>query len=185
MSKKKKHNISKRAAKGSLQNNPARSTKRRISWGIILAIISLGISLIIFWPRLSVDRGEDLDSQNPFKTSFVVNNDGYIFCYPIHYSLAIKKVELENNINLINVGISGFDEDIPKLCPNNSSTLSLQRTLAIPPNFLKSAEIYIDLFYKPLWIPSFFDPIFKDSYRFKVAKKASGDYVWQKYYTDK
>lgn len=141
--------------------------------------------MIIFWPRLSVDRGEDLDSRNPFKTSFVVNNNGYVFCYPIHYSLAIKKVELENNINLTNVGMTGFDEDIPKLCPNNSSTLSLQRTLAIPPNFLKSAEIYIDLLYKPSWIPSFLETMFKDSYRFKVARKANGDYVWQKYYTDK
>jgi hypothetical protein len=185
MAKKRKHNISKRAKIASQKNNPKKSQKKRVSWGIILAIVSLGISLIAFWPRLSVDCGESLDSQNPFKTSFVVKNEGYVFCYPVHYSLAIKKVELENNINLIDIGITGFDEDIPKLCPNDSSTFSLQRTIAIPPNFLKSAEIYIDLSYKPSWLPSWLNNIFQDSYRFKVARKANGDYVWQKYYTNK
>lgn len=187
MAKKKKHNISKRA-KGTLpRTNRSKSQKRRISWEVILAIVSLGISLtslIIFWPRLSIDQGEIIDPKNPFKTSFVIKNDGYVFCYPVHYSLSFKKVELKG-LSIIGVEMEGFDEDIPRLCPNDSSTFSLRRTIDMPANFVQAAEIYIDLSYKPQWLPVRFSRIFSSSHRFKVTQKENGDYIWQKYFADK
>lgn len=147
----------------------------------ICTIVSFVLSFVVFWPRISVDTGEALDPRNPFSIPFMVKNDGYLLSYSIHHSLSIKNIELKNKIIFNGGEMSGFDEDIPKLRPNNSSAISIQRTIGVAPDFVESAEIYIDLSYKTSWIPH----TFKDSYRFKMARKSNGDYVWQKKYDDK
>lgn len=68
-------------------------TKISIS-GIVVSLVTLS-SLIIFWPRMSVDSGETSDPRNPFMSSFVISNDGYGFCYPVKYSLNMKKMRLK------------------------------------------------------------------------------------------
>jgi hypothetical protein len=161
--------------------------------GILFSAVTLALSLLVLWPRLSVDPGEMLNDRKPFTTSFVVANDGYLFCYPVRFSLSVKQMNLQNNINFTNDEFSGFERDIPTLCPNDKSSLPLGRTLDMPPNFVESAEIYIEISYKPSWIPVWIpswvqvklNSFFSDSYRFKTARKVNGEYIWQRYYKDK
>lgn len=156
----------------------------KINMSVVLAIctiVSFVLSFVVFWPRISVETGEALDPRNPFSIPFIVKNDGYLLCYSVHHSLNIKNIELKNQIIFKGGGVEGLDEDIPKLCPNNSSAISIQRMFGMPSDFVEKAEIYIDLSYKTRWIPH----TFKDSYRFKMARKSNGDYVWQKKYDDK
>jgi hypothetical protein len=42
--------------------------------------------------------------------------------------------------------------------------------------------VNINILYKPSWLPSFFNRFFQDSFRFKVARKKNGDYVWQQFF---
>lgn len=156
---------------------------RHIRLSVILVLSCLGIlaNVVVFWPRISVDPSVMFDSRNPFQSTFLVKNDGYLFCYSVHYSLNAKKVELTGHNVLSNIGLSGFDDDIDSLCPNDSSTISLKHTIGAPPYSIESAEIYIDLLYKPLWLPF----SFHNSYRFKADKMANGDYFWKKTFNDK
>ena len=80
--------------------------------------------------------------------------------------------------------MSGFTENIDRLCPNDSSTISLQKTFKLPPNFVHYAEIYIDLSYKPTWL-TWLPFNFNDSYRFKADRTINGNYFWQKFFNDK
>ena len=182
----KKKRSSKRPKKASPESTPRKPAK--LSWlptkylSSLLAIASFVISLVVFWPRLSVDRDEILDPRKPFSSTFLVKNDGYGFCYPVHYSVTYNKIVTLGGGQIKNIGIDGFGEDIPKLCPNKSSTISIERFLVVPPNSIKSADMNIDIQYKPSWMPSFFNRFFQDSFKFKVARKENGDYVWQKYY---
>jgi hypothetical protein len=183
----------KRTSKSSKKSSPKSIPKPapKVSWtpklkmSVILAVCtvaSFALSLVVFWPRFSVERDEILDPQKPFSSSFLVKNDGYGFCYPISYSVGFKDVVFFGGGGISNIGLSRPDEDIPALCPNKSSTISLERFLVAPPSSIKSAEIYIDLSYKPSWVPSFFERFLHDSFRFKVARKENGDYVWQKFF---
>lgn len=184
MTKKKKitSKTSKRSSPKSSQQKLARTRWLSFEkYSYLLAVASFLVSLIVFWPRISVETSDPLDPRNPFSIPFMVKNDGYLLSYSVHHSLSIKNIELKNKISINGGGMSGFDEDIPKLCPNNSSAISIQRTIGVPSDFVESAEIYIDLSYKTQWIPL----IFKDSYRFKLARKSNGDYVWQKKFNDK
>jgi hypothetical protein len=182
----KKKRTSRRAKKTSPKSTPRKFAK--LNWlstnhlSSMLAIASFVLSLVVFWPRLSVERDEIFDPRKPFSTSFLVKNDGYGFCYPIQYSVLFKNVELIDGGKISNVGMSGFGERIIRLCPNKSSTISLEHFLAMPSNSIKTAEINISLNYKPTWVPQFLKHFFEDSFRFKVARKKNGDYIWQKYF---
>lgn len=166
------------------QKSPTNKNQKKSISGIVLSVVTLS-SLIIFWPRLSVDSGETLDPSNPFMSSFIITNDGYGFCYPVKYSLSMKNMRLKNNITFAGGGVSGFGEDIPMLCPNDKTTISLQKTYSMPPGFVEYAEIYIDLSYAPTWIPSWFAHIFTDIYRFQANRKENGTYFWQRLFKDK
>jgi hypothetical protein len=112
----------------------------------IIGIISIVISLIIFWPRITIDTGEPLDPREPFSTPFVIKNEGYILSYSIFHSLSCKRIELKNKI-VHNYGqVHEIDDNIPRLRPNESTTISIQHTFRQPPDYVVSAEIYIDLF---------------------------------------
>lgn len=167
------------------EEQPTATKKTKISIsGFALTLVSLS-SLIIFWPRLSVNNGETTNPQKPLMSSFIISNDGYGFCYPVKYSLSIKNMRLKNDINFTGGGVSGFGEDIPRLCPNDNTTISLQKTYDLPPGFIEYAELYIDLSYAPAWVPAKFTFIFEDSFRFQMSRKGNGDFFWQRLFKDK
>ena len=141
--------------------------------------------LVVFWPRISVDPSSMFDSRNPFQSTFQVKNDGFFICYSIESTVNLKKVNLPG-ITFHGGGISGAPglEEISRLCPNDRSDISLKNTLSSPPFSIISAELYIDLAYKPTWL-TWLPYNFHDSYRFKAERTAQGDYFWRRLFTDK
>jgi hypothetical protein len=185
----KKKRTSKQSKKASQKTTPRKSTKLPSSpkskMAVILSLCTIGsfvLSLVIFCPRFLVERDDVLDPSKPFSSAFLIKNDGYGFCYPVSYSVGFEDVVLFDGGGISGINSMCQDEHIPRLCPNKSSTISLERFLVTPANSIKSAEIYINLNYKPSWAPPIFGRFFRDSFRFKVSRKANGDYVWQKFF---
>lgn len=92
-----------------------------LSW--IIVLITVGGFLFTIHPRISIEPGESLDPLQPFKTSFIIKNDGYWRLVDIDYSLTIDKMKTINNDRLENVGFGGLSEKIDKLGANESSTI--------------------------------------------------------------
>jgi hypothetical protein len=134
--------------------------------------------LFVVWPRVSVSPGEVFELYDPFKTPFVIKNDGYLPITNINYSLAVDNAEFEREISFTNVSFLNFGDSISKLAANRSSAIFIRRTIGMPPGYLKSAEVNIVLNYKPYLIPY----TFKETFRFKTEKKTSGAYVWLETY---
>lgn len=149
----------------------------------VVPTIAILSSLAVFFPRLSVEPVMTFDSTNPLQSSFLIKNDGYFECYSVAYSVDFKRLDLSGDFAFDGTGMMGSGQEIPQLCPNDSSTISIEKTATIRPNAIDSAEIYITLTYKPdKPVPIPFR--FSDSFRFKTRKISSG-YVWERFYKNK
>lgn len=147
----------------------------------LLALITVVSFLFLVYPRLSIEPGESLDPYKPFETPFVIKNDGYWPLVNIDYDLNIDKMEDYNHNRIINATIAGISDKIKKLRANESSTIFIRRAVSVPPGFIKYAEIYITTTYRPFLIPF----TFTENRRFKTDRKADGQYVWFKYFSEK
>lgn len=146
---------------------------------ILFVITVLGF-LFLVYPRISVYPGESLDPHNPLKTPFIIKNDGYLPVRDIKYSLFLKDVHLKPGIYFKDLILKKASSQIPILRPNRSSIISIKHHLATPKS-VKSAEIYIDLSYKPYLIPY----MFTEHIRFKTEMDTSGKYLWLEYYSER
>ena len=141
--------------------------------GAISFLIGVAGFLFLIYPRFSVYPGTSLDLHNPFKTPFMIKNDGYLPLYSVKYSLIAEKMELVNGVTFTNSGGS-TGSTIEKLSPNKSSALFMNRIFAMPPNFVKYARIFIHITYKPFLVPY----TFTEKIRFKTEINNNGEYVW-------
>lgn len=149
--------------------------------GLLSFLFGLIAFLFLVYPRFSVEPGESLDLYKPFETPFVLKNDGYWSLVDINYNLTIDKMEDINQNKFTHFGIRGIANKIPKLRPNEASTIFINRVLSAPPNYIKYVELYINVTYKPFLIPI----TFTVSKRFKTNRKSNGEYVWFKFFSEK
>lgn len=145
-----------------------------------LEIISFFVGLIgilfVIYPRFSVSPGTPLDMNNPFKTPFMVKNDGYLPMFNVKYALTAEKMALTNGTTFTNCGSTG--NTIEKLNINKSSAFFIDRVFSMPPNLVKSAVIFISVTYRPFLVPF----TFTENVRFKTEINAKKEYVWFEYY---
>ena len=151
----------------------------------LIFLITVCSFLFLAYPRVSVYPGKTLNPNDPFQTPFILKNDGYLPINEIHYSLSLENVGFGQG-NTLPRAYSGINETlIPSLAPNRSSTVSLEPFIdllkqsfgiVLPPRSVTSAQIYIDLSYRPYLIPY----NFTDRIRFKTGIGGTGEYVWLK-----
>ena len=147
--------------------------------------ITVASFLFLAYPRVSVYPDKTLNRDDPFQTPFILKNDGYLPTDDIHHSLSLENIEVGQTLQHVYSGVN--ETHIPRLGPNRSSTISLKpftdllkQTIGIvlPPKSVKSADIYIDLSYRPYLIPY----TFTDRIRFKADISSTGEYVWSEYH---
>ncbi len=158
---------------------------KSLSWGkkvlTAFAIAGFFLALFAYKPNISIFPGQTLDPYNPFKTPFILKNNGHLFIKNINYSLKVTKVEtisggIFENGSITNI-INSF---IPKIRSGRSSPIDMSRHITLPPNYIKTAEIYLKLSYNSFHIPY----TFNDSIRFKTHRNTKGQYFWIEYYNE-
>jgi hypothetical protein len=190
VSKKGKQATSKKAAearqiKKQLQNQPS---KKKIflkalshTWLLFSLFAGLVGFLFLVWPRISIYSGESLDPYRPFETPFIIKNDGNLPLLDINYVVTIDKMEDIRHNQFSNVSAGGFTDRIPKLNANKSSAIFVNRVVNAPPNYIKYAEVYIEVTYKSYMFPY----TFRENIRFKTEMKSTGEYIWLEYFSEK
>lgn len=148
----------------------------RVSLEIISFLIGLAGIFFVVYPRFSVSSGTPLDVHNPFKTPFIIKNDGYLPMFNVKYSLTAEKM-VTDVATFTNCGFSN-NNIIEKLSSNKSSTLFVDRIFSMPPNSVKSAIVFINVTYRPFLVPF----TFTENIRFKTEINTKNEYVWFEYY---
>jgi hypothetical protein len=151
----------------------------------LIFFITVGSFSFLDYPRVSVHPSSILNPNDPFQTPFILKNDGYLPIHDIHHSISLESVEVGQTLRRV---YSGVDEThIPRLAPSRSSTISLKPFIdllkqtvgiSLPPKSVTSAEIYIDVSYRPYLTPY----TFTDRIRFKADISSTGEYVWSEYH---
>ncbi len=167
------------------ENNKIYLKLKSLSWGkiilIFLTVVSFLLGLFVYYPSNSISPGQTLDPYNPFKTPFILKNNGYLFIKNINYSLKVTKVELISGGIFENGSITNvINSFIPKIRSGRSSPIDISRHIALPPNYIKTAEIYLKWSYNSFHIPY----TFNDSIRFKTHRNTKGEYFWIEYYNE-
>jgi hypothetical protein len=148
--------------------------------GLFLSLISIGGFLFVVYPRLSISPGESLDPYEPFSTPFVIKNDGYLSLFNINYSVTINKMEGVGHSQFTNTMVTVISKSIPKLSPNKSTTIFIDKNVNIPPKYVKYAEININVTYKPYNIIPY---ALTENIGFKTKIKTNNEYLWLPYYS--
>jgi len=147
---------------------------------LFFSLIAIVGFLFLVYPRLSVSPGESLDPYEPFSTPFIIKNDGHLPLFNVNYSITLNNMEDINHSHYIIGKIPGISKNIPKLSPNKSTTIFINKMIDAPPNFIKYAEIYVNVTYKLYNIIPY---TFTENIRFKTEKKANNEYLWLQYYS--
>ena len=142
---------------------------------LILEILGVVMITQFFCPKISVAPSSAWDSSNPIQSTFTIKNDSNLICYAI-------TSDFGSNITVHSNAVLGAPVSvIPKLCPNESSTISIEKIITTSPNAIDEAEVYINLTYHPTFISI---TLPKKSYRFRARKTPSG-YIWEPLYMNR
>ncbi|MDD5435490.1 MAG: hypothetical protein PH343_08680 [Nitrospira sp.] len=142
---------------------------------LILEILGVVMTAQFFWPKFSVVPSSAWDSSNPIQSTFTIKNDSNFGCYEVTSNFG-------SNITVHSNAVLGAPVSIiPRLCPPESSTISIEKIITTSANAIDEAEVYINLTYRTTFIPITFPT---KSFRFKARKTPSG-YIWEPMYMDR
>lgn len=160
-------------------------------WILISCLVLIG-GLDFYWPKFTIKYNNSWNVNDPFKSTFEIKNEGNFLCYETKYIVEPNKFKINSDVTINGQLIFDKKNYVPRLCPNESTTISIENIVKAAPRSIDYFEIYFVLDYRPVFIkyllnlPRFMlKPfIFKDTYRFSVRKVDSG-YIWERLYLDK
>jgi hypothetical protein len=121
-----------------LQKNPAAGATRRI-WLKILPLpsaIALILTLYSFFPRISVEPGESIDSKSPLETRFIVKNENIFPIYEVEYFPFYKDSDLlYGDVYAVSI----INNLIPEIAPFGNQSI---RVNPLPPNPLIAKKYF-------------------------------------------
>lgn len=145
-----------------------------VQFSFFFAVIGL---LFLIWPRLSVYPGQTVDPYKPFKTPFIVKNDGYLPIANIKLSMLVKDVKTaDGSVGGIGSrdGAKNKEDYIPVLRRDASYPFHIKQAGGIAPSSLQSEDVEIIISYRPYLIPF----TLTETKSFETAKDISGKYYW-------
>jgi hypothetical protein len=105
-----------------------KNTKTHVAF--VIAVLSF---LFVVYPRISILPGESLNPFRPFKTPFIIKNDGYLPLLDVDYSVKAETIKDANGNGFINVPTIGLSAKIPKLRSNTRSTVFIDQIFDMLP----------------------------------------------------
>lgn len=141
--------------------------------GVGLVLLGAMATLYFFTWRLSVTPGGSLKDKDPFKTMFILQNDGQFPVYDVTFSCFTNAVKYPNSISVEEHQETYETFDIPKLEANAQTSAPCSFDVHIPFAVI-TADISLTIKYRP----SFY-PFYKTQhFRFLAARKDDGSYLW-------
>lgn len=182
--RKKRHDFSARAVLKTPQlppKPPIKLAKKtpliilKIIGGVLTFVLSYA-GLFSFLPRISVSSGQSLDAHDPFLTSFIIKNDGFLPIDRIEYALLLNHAKTIR-VSYTNVLEMVQQDSIPRLLPNDTSTIFITQfnSSVSGGGPVESADISIVIQYHPWPIP--FIPLTK-KFSFKTFKNSTNEFFW-------
>src|SRR3989338_573348 len=102
---------------------------------IILEILGVVMTALFFYPKFSVAPSSAWDSSNPIQSTFIIKNDSNLGCYNV-------TSDYGSNISIHSDAVLGAPVSlIPNLCPNESSTVSIEKIITTSPNAIDDADV--------------------------------------------
>lgn len=146
---------------------------RKMLTGLTYLLLGVAFLFLIACPRLSLSIGRSIDRRDPFLTPFIFKNDGYLPLYNVRYSLVIE--DMSGDIGTLHGTISKTGENIKKLKPRKSTTISLNKIILTDiPKPINFATIHISVTCRPSLIPF----RFSRDIRLRTERMETGRYVW-------
>ncbi len=147
----------------------------KVIFSAIITIVTLYTSLLVFLPRISISPSVILDPQDPFKTPFIITNDGFFKIKDISVRTALIKVIDTNNTRFEGVGLESNINDQQRLRPSKQTNLNIHPNIfihGIKAPF-KEAEIGIAVDFQSLY---FFNK--SEVFKFRMATTTAGEANW-------
>lgn len=149
-----------------------------VAWAwkfVAFALVLLGaVATVYFFTwRLSVTPGVTLKDSDPFKTMFILQNDGQFPVYDVEFSCLTNFVKYPKGNKVTQLYERSETFDIPKLGANEktSTPCLFDVYVYLPPI---TADISLTVKYRPG-----FYPFHKTQhFRFLAARRDDGSYVW-------
>ena len=138
-----------------------------------------GFVIAILWPRLHVRPGQATVPTNPFRTYFVLRNDGYLCSITdIDIACRVRKLRFKglSAPTLAGPSFRGFDKKIAELRPTESHSVQFDRVIGIRGDApIANADIEVIVTYSHLLRP-WGRP--ETRYRFRIVGNDKGELEW-------
>jgi len=160
-----------------------RATKKWIvnAWKIIVPVsVLIGIVgfVIVVYPSISINTGQSLDYNDPFRTPFITTNNGFCSIHDFNLVLFINDLQTPS-YTIRNLAYSNFQTfNADKIGPNKSITTFIENTAPFyQRGLIENIEIYIHINFNLL--SSFYG--INEWYRFGARKSSDNKYLWFPY----
>ena len=150
----------------------------------LLGVLLGGISAyFLFYPLVSIKAGQTTDFHNPFKTRFLISNDGYFSFYDLKYEAYYGKVVGRMSENsqpiLFARNLSKPPQiKVGELPAHKSHTIKIEQ-VEIP--IIDTADVLIKIYFTTKVL--FFSKCQTDSVRFVSERYANNEYMWHEDYS--
>lgn len=140
-----------------------------VAFGVILGILSAVYS---FLPKISVSPAASLDRTNPFKTTFVLENESPFTIYSIQWGTQFPRMVTSNGGGLENIGTHrGF---VAALDSHRKTSIDMWMPITIVGVPFVAGSAIITVSYRP----SFYPRQIEETFRFQLSTNSDGEPVW-------
>lgn len=145
-------------------------------WPVRFIIIVLGISvcLYIFWPNVKLATGQNLDSSEPFHTSFLIQNNSIYKIYDVKCDFIFNTIEDDNHHVLSNLSTNIDTMHLESLGQTESRPIIFKVAINGLEKGIQGAHITLLLSYK---LPIIGIEISK-TIPFTVERSSTNTYKW-------
>ncbi len=120
---------------------------------VLLAIVGFVLSVLTFFPRLTVNNLPAIDPDKPFSTPFIVSNDGYLPLYNVKFMVAVNSL-VTHTYHFDGIGFGLFldaGDSAAIFYPTEKYSLYLGRYIQAYPRGIREADIAIQIEYRPMF----------------------------------
>jgi hypothetical protein len=152
--------------------------------GLVVSSVSLAVGLYATLPtRFSVTPAAPLDPADILSTPFIVENAGYLPVHITYFICFFGSITTDSGAFAEGTGGHGMIHGVLQqvrqwtLAPTHKITIRCPQTFwGSSVGAVTSAELGIDLYYRPMWLP--FGPRRRQTFFFTTATDSQGHLRW-------